>query len=151
MLLFLIVKLLVLKRTLKIIKASYIQLPYGVVNKEKQIRLILQKYYSAIQYVKSLPCLLNTSNPTFQSSIIDILNNRANLWKYLLATSDYGKNIQEDINSVVTDGKFNDALVMHLLDGKIRVCLILLHHLVLHLKMRKKIDVQNPIIENIIS
>ena len=69
----------------------------------------------------------------------------------MLATSDYSKNIQEDINSVVTDGKFNDALVMHLLDGKITVCLILLHHLVLHLKMQKKIDVQNPIIENIIS
>ena len=38
--------------------------------------------------------------------------------KYLLATSDYGQNIQENINAVVTDGKFNAALVRHVLNEK---------------------------------
>ena len=36
----------------------------------------------------------------------------------MLATSDYGQNIQENINAVVTDGKFNAAPVRHVLDEK---------------------------------
>ena len=114
---------------------SYIQLPYGLVNKEKQIKLNLPKHYSAKQNVKRLPYLSNANDSAFQNSIIDTLNNRADLQKYLLATSDFGKNIQENINSVVTDGKFNDALVRHVLDKKIRSCF----------------DVQNTIIGNVIS
>ena len=97
---------------------SYIQLPYGVVNEEKQIKLNLPKNYSVSQYVNKLPYLSNTNNSAFQNLITDTLNNRAYLRKYLLATSDYGKNIQENINLVVTDGKFNDALVRHVLVEK---------------------------------
>ena len=89
---------------------SYIQSPCGIVNKEKQIKLNLPKNYSASQHVKRLPYLSNTNDPVLQNLIIDTLNNRANLQKYLLATTDYSKNIQENINSVVTDGKFYDAL-----------------------------------------
>ena len=47
-----------------------------------------------------------------------IVNNRADLRKYLLATSDFGKNIQEGINSVVNDGHFNNVAIRHLLDDK---------------------------------
>ena len=36
----------------------------------------------------------------------------------MLATSDYGKNIQENINAVVADGKFNQAVVHRALDPK---------------------------------
>ena len=36
----------------------------------------------------------------------------------MLATSDYGKNIQENINAVVADGKFNQAVVRRVLDQK---------------------------------
>ena len=88
--------------------------------KKKQIKLNLPKNYSASQYVKRLlnTNLSNTNDPAFQNLITDMLNNRADLRKYLLATSDYGKNIQENINSVVTDGKFNDGLVWHVLDEK---------------------------------
>ena len=57
----------------------------------------------------------------FQNSIVDTLNSRADLRKYLLATSDCSRNIQENINAVVTDGKFNDALVRHVLDEKNKV------------------------------
>ena len=87
----------------------YIKLPYGMVNKEKQIKLNLPKNYRASQYFNKLPYLSNTGHPAFQNSIIDTLNSRADLQKYLLATSDYGQNIQENINTVVTDRKFNDA------------------------------------------
>ena len=37
----------------------------------------------------------------FKNSIIDIGNKRSDLRKFLLATSNYGRTIQENINSVV--------------------------------------------------
>ena len=92
---------------------SYIQSPYGVVNKEKQIKLNLPKNYGASQYFNKLP-----GDPAFQNSKFNTLNSRADLQKYLLATSDFDQNIQENINAVVTDKKFNDALVRPLLDEK---------------------------------
>ena len=130
---------------------SYIQLPYGVVNEEKQIKLNLPKNYSVSQYVNKLPYLSNTNNPAFQNLITDTLNNRAYLRKYLLATSDYGKNIQENINLVVTDGKFNDALVRHVLVEKNKDVFDSSTPLSVTFNDAKKIDVQNPIIGNIIS
>ena len=36
----------------------------------------------------------------------------------MLATSNYGKNIQENINAVVANGKFNQAIVRRALDQK---------------------------------
>ena len=36
----------------------------------------------------------------------------------MLTTSDYGKNIQENIDAVVADGKFNQVVVRRVLDQK---------------------------------
>ena len=69
----------------------------------------------------------------------------------MLATSDYGKNIQENINTVVTDGKFNDALVRHVLDEKNKGIFNSSTPLSVTFKDAKKFDEQNPIIGNIIS
>ena len=44
----------------------------------------------------------------FKNSIIDIGNKRSDLRKFLLATSNYGRTIQENINSVV-----NKVLLSH--------------------------------------
>ena len=129
----------------------YIQLLYGVVNKEKQIKLNLPNYYGASQYFNRLPYLSNTNDPAFQNSIIDTLNSRADLQKYLLATSNYGKNIQENTNTIVTDGKFNDALVRHVLDGKNKDVFNSSTPLSVTFKDAKKFDAQNLIIRNIIS
>ena len=52
---------------------TYIQLPYGVANKEKQIKLNLPKNYGASQYFNKLPYLSNTCDPAFQNSIIGTL------------------------------------------------------------------------------
>ena len=54
--------------------------------------------------------LTQTEYPNFQNSIIDVVNNRSDLRKCLLATRDYGRNIQENINAIVPDGKFNHLL-----------------------------------------
>ena len=50
----------------------------------------------------------------FQHSIADIVNNKSDLRKLLLATSDYGRNS----NSVAAGGKFNQAFVPRVLDQK---------------------------------
>ena len=69
----------------------------------------------------------------------------------MLATSDYGRNIQENINAVVTDGEFNDALVRHVLDEKYKGVFDSSTPLSVTFKDAKKFDVQNRIIGNIIS
>ena len=69
----------------------------------------------------------------------------------MLATNDYGQNIQENINAVVTDRKFNDALARHVLDEKNKDVSDSYTTLGVTFIDAKKFDVQNPIIGNIIS
>ena len=126
-------------------------LPYGVVNDRRQAKLNLPKNYGASQHFKKLPYLYNTNDPDFQNSIVDTLNNRADLQKYLLATSRSGQNIQEDINSVVTDEKFNNVLARHFLDEKNKDVFTSSNPLSVTFKDAKKCDVQNPIIGNLLS
>ena len=64
----------------------------------------------------------------------------------MLATSDYDQNIQENINAVVIDRKFNDVLVMHELDEKNKGVFDSSIPLSVTFKDAKKIDVPNPII-----
>ena len=71
---------------------SYLSLPFGLMGKEKKIKLDLPKNYGASQYIKRLPHI-SREDPNFQNSIIDIVNNRSDLRKLLLATSNYGRNI----------------------------------------------------------
>ena len=71
---------------------SYISLLFDLVRKEKKITLDLPKSYGASQYIRRLPYIRN-EDPNFKNSIIDIVNNRSDLRKVLLAISDYGKKI----------------------------------------------------------
>ena len=73
--------------------------------KKRKSNLIYQK---TTKQVSTLGDYLRNEDPNFKNS--DIVNNRSDLRKFLLATSDYGKNIQENNNAVVTDGKFNQAV-----------------------------------------
>ena len=78
--------------------------------KKKQIKLDLPKNYGASQYIRRLPYIRN-EDPNFKNSIIDIVNSRSDFRKFLLTTSDYGKNIHENFNAVLADGKFNQVVV----------------------------------------
>ena len=80
---------------------SYVQLPQGLTCNDRKFKLNLPKNYAASEYIKRFPYLDNAKNPKFQNDAIDVVNNRADLRKFFLATSDYGKNIQDGINSVV--------------------------------------------------
>ena len=99
---------------------SHIQLPYGeVIDKYREtVKLDLPKNYSASKYFKFLLYIHNVKKTNFQISISNIINNRHDLRNYLLPTGDIGKSIQENLKSVVTDGKLNDAIIRHALDTK---------------------------------
>ena len=119
----------------------YIQLRYGVVNDERQATLNLPENYGASQYFKKCPYLYSTNDPDFENSIVDILNNRADLQKNFIPTRDYGQ---------MTDGKFNNGLVRNVLDEKNKGVFASSTPFSVTFKDAKKIDVQNPITGNLI-
>ena len=128
---------------------SYISLPFSLVRKEK-IKLDLPKNYSASQYIKRL-LYISKKDLNIQNSIIDIVNNRYDLKFFLLATSDFGRNIQENINAVVSDEKFNQAVVHRALDQKNKGVFESPMPLSVMFKDAKKFNIQNPIIGNLLS
>ena len=129
----------------------YIQLRYGVVNDERQATLNLPENYGGSQYFKKCPYLYSTNDPDFENSIVDTLNNRADLQKNFIPTRDYGQNIQENMNSIVTDGKSNNGLVRNVLAEKNKDVFASSTPFSVTFNDAKKIDVQNPIIGNLIS
>ena len=88
-----------------------------MVREEDKIKVDLQKNYGASQYIWIITYIRNEDR-NFENSVIDIVNNRSELIKFLFSTSDYGRNIQEKINAVVADGKFNQDVVRRALDEK---------------------------------
>ena len=127
----------------------YIQLPYGLVKKSKQIQFNLPKNYEESQYIKRLPYISN-EGPDFNNKVLDLLRNREDLKKWLLATSDYGNKLQEDLNAIVgCDEKFNNAIVRHALDLKNAGIFQNPKPLNLTYHDVKKFDLQNPIIRKL--
>ena len=97
---------------------SYIQLPYGYVNKEKQIQFNLPNNYEESFYFDKVP-YLTTKTPAVENNLINLIKNRDDLKRWLLATSDYGNEIRENLNVVVGhDEKFTNSIVRHALDLK---------------------------------
>ena len=94
-----------------------------------------------VNILLGFPYIDNGHDPKFQNDAIDIFNSRADLRKFLLATSDSGKNIQENINSVVTDGRFNNVALRHLFLLKTSVTF----------KGANKFDTQNSVGGNLLS
>ena len=97
---------------------SYIQLPYGYVKKQKQVQFNLPSNYEKSFYLDKVPYLAN-NNPAVENNLINLIKNRDDLKRWLLATSDYGAEIQENLNAVVWhDGNFTNSIVRHALDLK---------------------------------
>ena len=97
---------------------SYIQSPYDFVKNNKQVQFNLPSNYEESQYYKEVPYITN-KNLAVENNLLNLLRNREDFKKWLLATSDYGNEIQEDLNAIVGyDEKFNNAIVRHSLDLK---------------------------------
>ena len=124
---------------------SYIQLPYGLVRNEKQLQFNFQKNYEESQYIKRLP-YIRDKGPKLDSSIINVIQNRDDLKRWILATSDYDRELQEDLNAIVGyDEKFNNAIVRHALDRKDASVKQIPNPLNVTFRDVKKFDMQNPI------
>ena len=78
---------------------SYIQLPYGYVKNNKKVQFNLPIDYEESQYYKEVPHITNDS-PAVKNNLLNLLRNREDLKKWLLATSEYGNEIQQDLNSI---------------------------------------------------
>ena len=97
---------------------SYIQLPYSYVNKQKQIQFNLPSNYEESFYLDKVP-YLTTKNPVVENNLINLMKNRDDLKTWLLPKSDYGAEIQENLNAAVGhDEKFTNSIVRHALDLK---------------------------------
>ena len=121
---------------------SYIQLPYGYVRNNKQVQFNLPSDYEESQYYKEVPYVTN-QNPAVENNLLNLLRNREDLKKkWLLATSDYGNEIQKDLNGIVGyDEKFNNAVD---LKNQAIFCNPNLINVTFH--DMKKIDLVNPVI-----
>ena len=124
---------------------SYFQLPYGFVKNNKQIQFNLLRNYEGSQYIKRLPYISN-KGPDVENKILNVLKNR-DFKKWLLATSDYGQEMQDDLNTIVGyDEKFNNAIVRHALDLKNEAIFHNPNPSNATIRDFKKFDVVNPVI-----
>ena len=125
---------------------SYIQLPYGYVRNNKQVQFNLPSNYEESQYYKEVP-YLTKQNLAVENNLLNLLRNREDLKKWLLATSDYGNEIQEDLNAIVGyDEKFNNAIVRHSLDLKDQAIFCNPKPINVTFHDMKKFDLVNPVI-----
>ena len=123
-----------------------IQLPYGFVKNNKKIQFNLLRNYEDFEYIKKLPYISN-KGPDVDNKVLNASKNREDLKKWLLATSDYGQEIQDDLNAIVGyDEKFNNAIVRHVLDLKDEAVLRNPNPLNVTFQDVKKFDVVNPVI-----
>ena len=129
---------------------SYIQLPYGYIENNKQVQFNLPNNYEESFYFEKAPYLTN-QNPAVENNLINLIRNRDDL-KLLLATSNYGDEIQQDLNAIVGHNeKFNNAIVRHALDLKDEAIFCNLNPINVTFSDMKKIDQINPIIGKLAS
>ena len=125
---------------------SYIQLPYGYVENNKQVQFNLPNNYEESFYLKEVPHLTN-KNPAIENNLLNLIRNRDDLKKSLLATGKYGNEIQDDLNAIVGyDEKFNNAIVRHLLDLKDNAIFRNPNPINVTFHDMKKFDLVNPVI-----
>ena len=97
---------------------SYIQLPYGFAKNNKQVQFNLPSDFEESQYYKEVPYITN-KNPAVENNLLNLLRKREDLKKWLLANSDYGNEMEEDLNAIGGyNEKFNNVIVRHSLDLK---------------------------------
>ena len=123
---------------------SYIQLPYGYVKNDKQVQFNLSSNYEESFYLKDVPLL---TNPAIENNLINLIKNRDDLKKWLLATGEYGNEMQDDLNAMLGyDEKFNNAIVIYSLDLKDEAIFHNPNPINVTFHDMKKFDLVNPVI-----
>ena len=110
------------------------------------VGITLKKNYEESFYFNKVPCLTKR-DPETENNLINLIKNRDDLKKWLLATSDCGNEIQEDLNAIVGhDEKFNNAIVRHSLDLKDEAVFRNPNPLNITFHDMEKFDLVNPVI-----
>ena len=124
----------------------YIQLPYGYVKINKQIQFNLPKGYEEEQYIKDVPYITN-QDPPVKNNLLNLIRNREDLKKWLLATGPFGNEIQDDLNAIVGfDENFNNTIDRHSLDLKDQAIFHNPNPINVTFHDMKKFDLVNPVI-----
>ena len=119
---------------------------YGFVKNNKQVQFNLPSDYEESQYYKEVPHITNES-PAVKNNLLNLLRNSEDLKKWLLVTSDYGNEIQDDLNAIVGyDEKFDNAIVRHSLDLKDKAIFRNLNLINVTFHNMKKFDLVNSVI-----
>ena len=130
---------------------SYIQLPYAYVENNKQVQFNLLSNFEESFYLSKVPPLMRR-DPTIENDLINLIKNRDDLKKWLLATSDFGDEIQDDLNAVVGhDENFTNAIVRYPLDLKDEAIFHNLNPINVTFHDMKKFDLVNPVIGKLAS
>ena len=99
--------------------SSYIQIPYGFRKVSEPIQFVTPKNVLENQYLNRIGYISNKDDPVVKNNILDAVKNREDLQKFILATSDLGNELQQDINEITGgDEKFNNAVLRRALDLK---------------------------------
>ena len=87
-----------------------------------------------------------------ENNLLNLLRNRDDLKKWLLATGEYGNEIQEDLNAIIGfDEKFNNAIVRRALDLKDQAIFCNRNPINVTFHDMKKFDLVNPVIGKLAS
>ena len=98
---------------------SYIQVPYGYCKVSDPIQFVSPKNNFENKLFNRIGYISNKDDPVVKNNILNAIRNREDLQKFILATSDLGNELQEDINEIPGgDEKFNNAVLRRALDLK---------------------------------
>ena len=98
---------------------SYIQVRYGYRKVSDPIQFVSPKNNFENKLFDRIGYISNKDDPILKNNILNAIRNREDLQKFILATSDLGNELQEDINKITGgDEKFNNAVLRPALDLK---------------------------------
>ena len=126
-----------------------IQLLFGVVrdkSKKKSIKLNLPLNYRNDVLFDQLAYLGHLENPAIKDVIKDDIVDNLSLQKYLLVTGILKDSIQDSLDMIVINGKFNNASASRALDTKYPLVTKKSNPIDVVFKDKSKFDTQNPII-----
>ena len=99
--------------------ASYIQVPYGYRHVSNPIQFLSPKNNEENHYFNRIGYISNKDDPVVKNDTLNAIKNRKDLQKWILATSDFGTELQRDINEITGgDENFNNAVLRRALDLK---------------------------------
>ena len=131
-----------------------IQVTFGVVryiSKEKSIKLKLPSNYRNDVLFHHLPYLGHLENPAIKDVVTDSVVDNIALQKYFLVTGVLKDSIQNSLDMIVTDGKFNNAGIRKALDTKYPTIMKRPNPIDVLFRDKAKFDTQNPVISKLLS